>query len=78
MLFLQMFDYTIEYRPGKCHSNADALSRRPSGGDGGGEGDGGDSVGVVETTAGGGEGDGGDSVGVVETTAGEMEVTLLG
>ena len=29
MIFLQQFNYTIEYRPGRKHANADALSRRP-------------------------------------------------
>ena len=29
MLFLQQFDLQIVYRPGKQHSNADALSRPP-------------------------------------------------
>ena len=40
MMFLQQFQLKIEYKPGKVHSDADALSRRPSGS--GGKGDGGD------------------------------------
>ena len=35
MIFLQQFQMKIEYKPGKAHTNADALSRRPlSGGEG--------------------------------------------
>ena len=29
MLTLQGFDFTIEYKPGSCHKDADALSRYP-------------------------------------------------
>lgn len=29
-LFLQDFDYTIKYRPGRTHQNADAISRSPA------------------------------------------------
>ena len=35
MIFLQQFQMKIEYKPGKAHTNADALSQRPlSGGEG--------------------------------------------
>ena len=30
MIFLQQFDFEVEYRPGKNHENADAMSRIPS------------------------------------------------
>ena len=30
MIFLQQFDFQVEYKPGKNHQNADALSRIPS------------------------------------------------
>ena len=30
MIFLQQFDFQVEYKPGKNHENADAMSRRPS------------------------------------------------
>ena len=29
MIFLQQFDVEVEYRPGKNHENADAMSRIP-------------------------------------------------
>ena len=45
MLYLQQFDYTIEYKSGRTHGDADSLSRRPDGNGGGGTGDGGDEVG---------------------------------
>ena len=59
MMFLQQFQLKIEYKPGKDHSDADALSRRPSGS--GGEGGGGDGDGNVGSS--GGEGGGGDGDG---------------
>ena len=31
MLFLQQFDLEVVYKPGKQHTNADSLSRVPSG-----------------------------------------------
>ena len=30
MIFLQQFNFQFEYKPGKSHGNADAMSRRPS------------------------------------------------
>ena len=53
MMFLQQFQLKIEYKPGKDHSDADALSRRPSGSGGGGDGDG-----NVGSSGGGGDGEG--------------------
>ena len=29
MIFLQQFNFQFEYKPGKNHGNADAMSRRP-------------------------------------------------
>ena len=54
MMFLQQLK--IEYKPGKGHGDAEALSRRPSGS--GGEGGGGDGDGNVGSS--GGEGGGGE------------------
>ena len=67
MMFLQQFQLKIEYKPGKDHSDADALSRRPSGS--GGEGGGGDGEGNVGSS--GGEGSGGDGDGNVGSSGGE-------
>ena len=66
MIFLQQFQMKIEYKPGKAHTNADALSRRPLSG---GEGRGGhDDDGVGSS---GGEGRGGHSDERVGSSGGE-------
>ena len=61
MIFLLQFNFTIQYKPGKNHTNADALSRRPvsRSSDGGGGG-------VLKERSGGGE----DHNGGTEGTAG--------
>ena len=64
MLFLQQFTFCIKYKPGKVHGDADALSRRPAG-DNGGEGSGGDNGGDN-----GGEGSGGDNRGTGDKDGG--------
>ena len=63
------FSFTLvtDHNPGKDHSDADALSRRPSGS--GGEGGGGDGDGNVGSS--GGEGGGGDGDGNVGSSGGE-------
>ena len=30
MIFLEQFDFQFEYKPGRSHGNADAMSRQPS------------------------------------------------
>ena len=32
MIYLQQFTFQFEYRPGRSHGNADAVSRRPAAG----------------------------------------------
>ena len=63
MLFLQQFQFKIEYKPGKIHGDADALSRKPQG-DGGVGGD------AVDIGSGCGEGVGGDGDRGMETIGG--------
>ena len=63
MLFLQQFQFKIEYKPGKTHGDADALSRQPQG-DGGVGGD------AVDIGSGGGEVVRGDGDRGMETMGG--------